>query len=55
MQILRVYLMLVWLFLSIGSFVLMVIESDANDRKGYLWLFITVALPTLIYVTRTHV
>lgn len=47
--------MLVWLFLSIGAFVMMVIESDANDRKGYLWLFITVSLPTLIYVIRTYV
>lgn len=55
MKILRIYLMVVWIFMALSAIVLSVSSERSEDRMDYFLVSILFIIPTVIYLVGTSV
>lgn len=55
MKILRIYLMVVWIFMALSAIVLSVLSERSEDRMDYFLVSILFIIPTVIYLVGTSV
>ena len=55
MKILRIYLMVVWIFMALSAIVLSVSSGRSEDRMDYFLINILFIIPTVIYLVGTSV